>query len=74
MAGTCEICGKTAAFGRNVSFSKKSTNRTFRPNIQKTRVMSEGRLKQVNACTRCIKTLAKPSIEMDLAKARKARA
>lgn len=74
MAGTCEICGKTVAFGRNVSFSKKSTNRTFRPNIQKTRVLSGGQLKQVNACTRCIKTLAKPGIELNLEKARKARA
>lgn len=74
MAGTCEICGKTVAFGRNVSFSKRRTNRAFRPNIQKTRVMAEGRLKQINACTRCIKTLAKPGIELDLAKARKARA
>lgn len=74
MAGTCEICGKTLAFGRNVSFSKRHTNRVFRPNIQKTRALSNGELIRVDACTRCIKTLAKPSIELDLAKARKARA
>ncbi|HAX26263.1 MAG TPA: 50S ribosomal protein L28 [Thermomicrobiales bacterium] len=74
MAGTCEICGKTVTFGRNVSFSKRRTNRAFRPNIQKTRVLSSGQLTQINACTRCIKTLAKPGIELDIDKARKARA
>ncbi|MCO5177148.1 MAG: 50S ribosomal protein L28 [Thermomicrobiales bacterium] len=74
MAGTCEICGKTVTFGRNVSFSKRRTNRPFKPNIQKTRVFDDGTLRQVNACTRCIKTLAKPGIELDLNKARKQRA
>lgn len=59
MAGTCEICGKTVTFGNNVSFSKKHTNRQFRPNIQKTIVMRDGKPKQINACTRCIRTMAK---------------
>ena len=43
MAGTCEVCGKTLSFGHNVSFSKKRTNRVFRPNIQKTTVYENGR-------------------------------
>ena len=71
MAGTCEVCGKTLAFGHNVSFSKKRTNRVFRPNIQKTRVFDKGQLKQINACARCIKTLSKPEIGLDLAVAKK---
>jgi large subunit ribosomal protein L28 len=61
MAGKCEVCGKTLSFGRNVSFSKKRTNRTFRPNIQKTTVYTSGRPQQINACTRCIRTMAKLS-------------
>lgn len=56
----CELCGKTRSSGNNVSFSNKKTKRVFRPNIQKTRVLRNGTLKQVNACTRCIRTMAKP--------------
>lgn len=59
MAGKCEVCGKTLGFGHNVSFSKRRTNRVFRPNIQKTTVYTDGRAKQINACTRCIRTMAK---------------
>ncbi len=59
MAGVCEICGKTLSFGHNVSFSKKRTNRVFRPNIQKTTVFENGRARRVRACTRCIRTMAK---------------
>jgi large subunit ribosomal protein L28 len=59
MAGKCEVCGKTLGFGHNVSFSKRRTNRVFRPNIQKTTVYESGRSKTINACTRCIRTMAK---------------
>jgi large subunit ribosomal protein L28 len=59
MAGTCEVCGKTLSFGHNVSFSKHRTNRVFRPNIQKTHIMVNGHPKSINACTRCIRTMAK---------------
>ena len=59
MAGQCEVCGKTLSFGHNVSFSKKRTNRVFRPNIQKTTVYTNGRAKSLNACTRCIRTMSK---------------
>lgn len=60
MAGKCEICGKTLSFGNNVSFSKKRTNRVFRPNIQKTVIEVKGQPTRVNACARCIRTLSKP--------------
>jgi large subunit ribosomal protein L28 len=56
----CDICGKTRSSGNNVSFSNKKTKRVFRPNIQKARVLKNGTLQQVNACTRCIRTMAKP--------------
>lgn len=59
MAGMCEVCGKTLSFGHNVSFSKKRTNRVFRPNIQKATVYTDGRPKRINACTRCIRTMSK---------------
>lgn len=55
----CATCGKTTTFGRNVSFSKRHTARTFRPNLQKTRVLEGGRLVQKTLCAKCIKALGK---------------
>ena len=55
----CEICGKTKSSGNNVSHSNVHTKRVFRPNIQRTKIMVNGTLKRVNACTRCIRTMAK---------------
>ncbi|HSW58655.1 MAG TPA: 50S ribosomal protein L28 [Dehalococcoidales bacterium] len=52
----CEICGKTRAFGENVSHSKRHTNRTFDPNIHPATVLVAGKMKQLNLCTRCIRT------------------
>lgn len=59
MAGKCDICGKTKSFGHNVSFSKKTTNRDFRPNVQKKRIMIDGVPMRLNVCTRCMRTLGK---------------
>ena len=60
VAGKCEVCGKTLSFGHNVSFSKKRTNRVFRPNIQKVTVDMNGQPKTIHACARCIRTMTKP--------------
>lgn len=55
----CDICGKSPQFGHNVSFSEVKTKRQFRPNIQKTRIMRDGRLVKANVCAKCMKTLSK---------------
>jgi large subunit ribosomal protein L28 len=55
----CEICGKSPQFGHNVSHSKKATNRQFKPNIQRVRVEIDGRVRRVQVCTRCLRTLNK---------------
>ena len=54
----CQNCGKTTTFGQSRSFSMKSTKRKFRPNLQKVRVMENGRLVQKTLCAKCIKRLA----------------
>ncbi len=56
---TCEYCAKKAMFGHNISHSHRVTNRQFRPNVQRVRVMEHGRLVSRYLCTRCIKTLNK---------------
>ncbi len=55
----CEICGKGPMFGHNVSHSKRATNRMFRPNIQRKRVVINGQKRRVYICTRCLRTLTR---------------
>ncbi len=59
MAGKCEVCGKTTQFGRNVSFSKRRTNRRFEPNIQSRKFVVNGVSKRVKVCTACLRTMVK---------------
>ncbi|MGI6367752.1 MAG: 50S ribosomal protein L28 [Anaerolineae bacterium] len=57
----CSICGKGPQFGHNVSHSKRRTNRNWKPNIQKTLVMINGRPQRLAVCTSCLRTLNKAS-------------
>lgn len=59
MAGVCDICGKTKSFGHNVSHSKRRTNRDFRPNVQRKRLLIGNKLVRLNVCTRCMRTAQK---------------
>ncbi len=56
----CEQCGKQTSFGHNRSFSMKATKRTFRPNLQRVRVMEGGRMVRRTLCAKCIKQLGRP--------------
>ncbi|MDH7485950.1 MAG: 50S ribosomal protein L28 [Anaerolineae bacterium] len=55
----CELCGKSAQFGHNVSHSHVKTNRRWMPNIQRVTVIVDGQAKRMTLCTRCLKTLHK---------------
>lgn len=52
----CEICGKSVAFGNNVSHSNRKTNRMFKPNIRRVRVIENGTRKTVDVCARCLRS------------------
>jgi large subunit ribosomal protein L28 len=56
MAKSCEICKKGAQSGFNVSHSHVKTKRTWKPNIQNVRAVVNGEVKQVGACTRCLRS------------------
>lgn len=56
----CENCEKTTRFGHRRSFSMAATKRKFKPNLQRVRVMEQGRLVRRTLCTKCIKRLALP--------------
>ncbi|NOZ27820.1 MAG: 50S ribosomal protein L28 [Chloroflexi bacterium] len=55
----CERCGKSLRFGHNVSHSKHRTKRQWKPNIQRTTVIENGRTRRMYLCTQCIRTLQK---------------
>lgn len=59
----CEMCGKKPMFGNNVSFSQRHTKRQFKPNLQKTKLLRDGKLVSVTVCAKCLKTLSKDEID-----------
>lgn len=54
-SSVCEICGKHPWVGKQVSFSHRRSSKTWKPNIQKLRVLKDGRTQRVKVCTSCIK-------------------
>ncbi|MBM3926043.1 MAG: 50S ribosomal protein L28 [SAR202 cluster bacterium] len=57
----CQLCGKIGVAGHNVSHSKRRTNTRFMPNIHKHTIEVNGDYKKVKICTRCLRSLHKPS-------------
>jgi large subunit ribosomal protein L28 len=56
MARICEICGKCARVGHNVSHANNKTKRYWFANLQKVRVQTEHGAKSMRVCTQCIKS------------------
>lgn len=59
MAFKCDNCGKSREMGHRVSHAKNRTNHAFMPNIQRKRIMVDGKYIRAKLCTNCIKTLRK---------------
>jgi len=55
VAYRCSVCGKGAMSGHSVSHANNKTKRKWNPNLQRVRALVDGRAKNVNVCTRCIK-------------------
>jgi len=51
----CEICGKGAHFGNNVSHSHRRSNRIWNSNVQRVSVKVSGGVKKMNVCTKCLR-------------------
>ncbi len=56
MANYCEVCGKKTRTGMNVSHSHLKTKRKWKPNVQRVRVVEDGRTTRKNVCTRCLRS------------------
>lgn len=63
MARVCEICGKHAQNGNNVSHANNKTKKLWQPNLQTVRHFDGGSVKTIRVCTKCIKNnkVVKPS-------------
>ncbi len=56
MSRVCEICGKRPMAGNNVSHANNKNKRRWYPNIQKVKKITNGSVKRINVCTRCIRS------------------
>jgi large subunit ribosomal protein L28 len=55
MANFCYVCNKRPATGNRVSNANNRTKRRFMPNLQRVRILENGRTVRVRICTRCLK-------------------
>lgn len=52
----CEVCGKSVQFGHSVSHSNKKTNKVWRPNVKRIRVIENNGPVRKYVCTSCIRS------------------
>lgn len=52
----CDVCSKDTVYGNSVSHSVRRTNRSWKPNVKKIRVLDNGTPKSVNVCSRCLRS------------------
>ena len=52
----CEVCNKGVTFGLKVSHSNRKSNRTWKPNIKRVRVLVNGARRRMYVCTRCLRS------------------
>lgn len=56
MAKECYITGRKTRSGNNRSHAMNATKRTFKPNLQKVRILVDGKPKKVWVSTRALKS------------------
>ncbi len=62
MASKCDLTGKRAMSGNNVSFSLRRTKRQFKPNLQTKTVVINGKKARLTLSTQAIRTLKKKGL------------
>ena len=56
MSRVCEICGKRALVGMNVSHAHNRTKKKSYPNLQNVRIKTPKGPKEIKICTRCLRS------------------
>ncbi len=59
----CYFTGKRRSFGHSRSFSFKLTNRAWKPNLQRRRIMINGQMRTVMVSTKALRTLVKTKVK-----------
>ena len=54
----CDICGKGAHFGNNVSHSHRRSNHVWNANIKSVKCKVNGTPRKLHICTSCLKSNA----------------
>lgn len=52
----CDVCSKGVSFGLQVSHSNKKTNRAWKPNVRRVKIVDNGTTKTAYVCTRCLRS------------------
>ena len=55
----CVITGKKKSFGLKRSFSMRRINRSWKPNLQRRRMVIDGRMQTVMISTKALRTMVK---------------
>jgi large subunit ribosomal protein L28 len=56
MSFKCSICAKGPVSGKTISHSHKASNRRFLPNVQKHRIIIEGKTRTAYVCSTCLRS------------------
>lgn len=56
----CEICEKGQRTGHRISINRsqvsRRANRTWKPNVKKVKIITNGTVKSIYICTRCMRS------------------
>ena len=55
MSKVCEICGKQPQYGHSISHAHNLTKRRWIPNLQKVKVIRNGKRTSIRVCSSCLK-------------------
>jgi len=55
MAKVCDICGKHAHVGNQISHAHNTTLRKWLPNLRQVRALVDGHVKRMKVCAKCLK-------------------
>lgn len=56
MSYMCDICGKHPTVGNSVSHANNHTKRRWKPNLRKVRAVTQGSVRSIQVCTRCLRS------------------
>jgi large subunit ribosomal protein L28 len=55
MARVCDLCGKHAHVGNQISHAHNATLRKWLPNLREVRALVDGQVKRIKVCAKCLK-------------------